>query len=30
MHSGFAASAIAEARRNPRDMMRLAAWNLTG
>ena len=30
MHSGFEASAIAEARHNPRDMMRLAAWNLTG
>ncbi len=30
MHSGFEASVIAEARQNPRDMMRLAAWNLTG
>jgi hopanoid biosynthesis associated radical SAM protein HpnH len=30
MHSGFEASVIAEARHSPRDMMRLAAWNLTG
>jgi hopanoid biosynthesis associated radical SAM protein HpnH len=30
MHSGFEASVIAEARQSPRDMMRLAAWNLTG
>jgi hopanoid biosynthesis associated radical SAM protein HpnH len=30
MHSGFEASVIAEARQNPRDMMRLAAWNLMG
>jgi hopanoid biosynthesis associated radical SAM protein HpnH len=30
MHSGFEASVIAEARQSPRDMLRLAAWNLTG
>jgi hopanoid biosynthesis associated radical SAM protein HpnH len=30
MHSGFEASALAAARRSPREMMRLAAWNLTG
>lgn len=30
MHSGFEASVIAEARQSPRDMMRLAAWNLMG
>jgi hopanoid biosynthesis associated radical SAM protein HpnH len=30
MHSGFEASVIVEARRQPRDMMRLAAWNLMG
>jgi hopanoid biosynthesis associated radical SAM protein HpnH len=30
MHSGFEASVVQEARRRPRDMMRLAAWNLTG
>ncbi len=30
MHSGFEASVITEARRSPRDMMRLAAWNLLG
>jgi len=28
MHSGFEASAVIEARRNPIDTMRLAAWNL--
>jgi hopanoid biosynthesis associated radical SAM protein HpnH len=30
MHSGFEASVIGEARHNPRDMMRLVAWNVTG
>jgi hopanoid biosynthesis associated radical SAM protein HpnH len=30
MHSGFEASVITEARHSPRDMMRLAAWNLMG
>ncbi|HVT59575.1 MAG TPA: adenosyl-hopene transferase HpnH [Thermoanaerobaculia bacterium] len=30
MHSGFEASVLAEARHHPRDMVRLAAWNLTG
>lgn len=30
MHSGFEASVVQEARRSPRDMVRLAAWNLTG
>jgi hopanoid biosynthesis associated radical SAM protein HpnH len=30
MHSGFEASAVIEARRNPMDTMRLAAWNLIG
>jgi hopanoid biosynthesis associated radical SAM protein HpnH len=30
MHSGFEGSVMAEARHSPRDMMRLAAWNLTG
>ena len=30
MHSGFEASVIVEARQHPRDMMRLAAWNLLG
>lgn len=30
MHSGFEASVISEARHSPRDMMRLAAWNLMG
>jgi hopanoid biosynthesis associated radical SAM protein HpnH len=30
MHSGFEASALAEARKSPREMLRLAAWNLTG
>ncbi len=28
MHSGFEASVVREARRNPRDLVRLAAWNL--
>ena len=30
MHSGFEASVVREARRSPRDMLRLAAWNLLG
>ena len=30
MHSGFEASVVTEARHHPRDMMRLAAWNLGG
>ena len=30
MHSGFEASVVAEARKNPRDMVRLAAWNFSG
>jgi len=30
MHSGFEASVVREARANPRDMVRLAAWNLIG
>jgi hopanoid biosynthesis associated radical SAM protein HpnH len=30
MHSGFEASVVQEAGKRPRDMMRLAAWNLTG
>lgn len=30
MHSGFEASVVTEARHNPRDMARLAAWNLGG
>ena len=30
MHSGFEASAVREARKNPRDMVRLAAWNFSG
>lgn len=29
MHSGFEASAVLELRRSPRDMLRLALWNLT-
>ncbi len=28
MHSGFEASAMFELKKNPRDMMRMAAWNL--
>jgi hopanoid biosynthesis associated radical SAM protein HpnH len=28
MHSGFEASVVREIRRNPKDMARLAAWNL--
>jgi hypothetical protein len=30
MHSGFEASAVREAGRNPRDLGRLVAWNLFG
>jgi hopanoid biosynthesis associated radical SAM protein HpnH len=30
MHSGFEASVVMEAQHRPRDMVRLAAWNLTG
>jgi hopanoid biosynthesis associated radical SAM protein HpnH len=30
MHSGFEASAVRDARRSPREMVRLAAWNLSG
>lgn len=30
MHSGFEASVVMEAHHRPRDMARLAAWNLTG
>jgi hopanoid biosynthesis associated radical SAM protein HpnH len=29
MHSGFEASAVAAADRNPRDLVRLAVWNLS-
>jgi hopanoid biosynthesis associated radical SAM protein HpnH len=30
MHSGFEASAMFELRKSPRDMMRMAVWNLAG
>jgi hypothetical protein len=30
MHSGFEASAVRELRKNPRDMLRMAAWNFLG
>ncbi len=30
MHSGFEASVVRGARKNPRDMLRLAAWNFLG
>ena len=30
MHSGFEASAVRELRKNPRDLLRLAAWNFLG
>jgi hopanoid biosynthesis associated radical SAM protein HpnH len=30
MHSGFEASVVADARKSPRDMVRLAAWNFSG
>jgi len=30
MHSGFEASAVRQLSKNPRDMMRMAAWNFLG
>jgi hopanoid biosynthesis associated radical SAM protein HpnH len=30
MHSGFEASAVVEARKRPKDLIRLMAWNLAG
>ncbi len=30
MHSGFEASAMFELRKSPKDMMRMAVWNMTG
>jgi hopanoid biosynthesis associated radical SAM protein HpnH len=30
MHSGFEASAVREAARNPKDLIQLAVWNFTG
>ena len=30
MHSGFEASVVREIRQNPRDLVRMAAWNLLG
>jgi hopanoid biosynthesis associated radical SAM protein HpnH len=30
MHSGFEASVVTELRKSPRDMVRMAAWNLLG
>jgi hopanoid biosynthesis associated radical SAM protein HpnH len=30
MHSGFEASAMFELRKSPRDLVRMAVWNLTG
>ena len=30
MHSGFEASAMFELRKSPRDMMKMAIWNLAG
>jgi hypothetical protein len=30
MHSGFEASVVTELRRSPKDMVRMAAWNLMG
>jgi hopanoid biosynthesis associated radical SAM protein HpnH len=30
MHSGFEASAVLELRKSPREMLRMAAWNLLG
>ena len=30
MHSGFEASAVLKLRKSPRDMLRMAAWNLLG
>jgi hypothetical protein len=28
MHSGFEASAVRELRKNPKDLLRVMAWNL--
>jgi len=30
MHSGFEASAVFELKHSPKDMVRMAAWNLLG
>jgi hypothetical protein len=30
MHSGFEASVVMDARKRPRDLVRLAAWHLAG
>ena len=30
MHSGFEASAVLELKKSPRDLLRMAAWNLLG
>ncbi|MFA6244996.1 MAG: DUF3463 domain-containing protein, partial [Candidatus Hydrogenedentales bacterium] len=30
MHSGFEASAVFELKNSPKDMLRMAAWNLLG
>jgi hypothetical protein len=30
MHSGFEASAVRALRKSPRDLLRMAAWNLSG
>ena len=30
MHSGFEASAVRELRKSPKDMLRMAAWNILG
>jgi hypothetical protein len=30
MHSGFEASAVRGVRKSPKDLVRLAAWNLLG
>ena len=30
MHSGFETSAVLELRKSPRDMLRMATWNLLG
>jgi hopanoid biosynthesis associated radical SAM protein HpnH len=30
MHSGFEASAVSQAKKSPRDLVRLAVWNLRG
>jgi hypothetical protein len=29
MHSGFEASVVMEARKTPKDLLRLLRWNLT-